>query len=167
MQNPGGGDLHRLMEKLTALLQKIYLFKELTPDEVDRIARIVETKSYNAGQTIFYKGEAPRAIYFIGLGTVKLVDETEGEDYGMLGTGAHFGELPFLDDLPHQFTVRASEPTQLYELPHDKLRTLLLAETKIAADFYRSLAHFLSTRLRQVTNDLLFTREHDRRRHHG
>ncbi|MBX7058176.1 MAG: cyclic nucleotide-binding domain-containing protein [Leptospirales bacterium] len=157
------------MEKVTSLLQKIYLFKDMSPQEVDRIARLIEEKSVSSGQTIFYQGEEPQAIYFVALGTMRLVGKDEDRDYGILGSGAHFGELPFLDGQPHTFTVRAAEPGALFVLSYERLRKLLEHEPAIASSFYRSVAHYLSTRLRAVTSDLMFAREqyqalHDR--HH-
>ncbi len=147
------------MEKVTPILQKVYLFKELSPAEVDRVARLVESVTYSSGQTVFYQGEEPKAMYFISLGTVRLVGKDEERDYGILGSGAHFGELPFLDGQPHSFTVRAAEPSTLFALPFERLQKLLEQEPKIAANFYRAVAHFLSARLRAVTSDLLFARE--------
>ena len=93
----------------------------------------------------------------IGLGTVEMIESADGEGktYGYMATGALFGELPFLDDMNRQFTVRCTEPTKMYEISFKKLTKLLDSDNKIAADFYRSLAHFLSTRLRKVSNEMI------------
>jgi CRP-like cAMP-binding protein len=78
----------------------------------------------------------------------------------MLGSGAHFGEQPFLDGMNRQLTVRCQEHCTIYVLPFDKLRTYLDADSSVAADFYRALAHFLSTRLRKVDRELAVIKEH-------
>lgn len=146
------------MSKIREALKSIYLFQELTPDEVDHIAGMVEEKQYNSGQTIFYEGDAADSMYVIAYGTVEL--EEGGEKLGQLGTGAHFGELPLLDGMNRQLTVRCQEHCTIYTLPFQKLEEYLGSDTKVAADFYRALAHFLSTRLRKVDRELAVIKEH-------
>lgn len=146
------------MSKIRDALKTIYLFQELTEDEVDHIAAMVVEAQFNAGQTVFYEGDAADSMYVIAYGSVEL--EEDGEKLGILGTGAHFGELPLLDGMNRQLTVRCQERCTIYTLPFDKLNEYLNSDTKVAADFYRALAHFLSTRLRKVDRELAVIKEH-------
>ncbi|MEQ9365179.1 MAG: cyclic nucleotide-binding domain-containing protein [Leptospirales bacterium] len=146
------------MSKIRDALKAIYLFQELTADEVDQIAAMVTETRYNSGQTVFYEGDAADAMYVIAYGTVEL--EEGGEKLGVLGTGAHFGELPLLDGMNRQLTIRCQEASTIYTLPFDKLTVYLNSDNKVAADFYRALAHFLSTRLRKVDRELAVIKEH-------
>ena len=146
------------MSKIREALKGIYLFQELTEDEVAHIAGLVEETNYNGGQTVFYEGDEAEAMYVIAYGSVEL--EESGEKMGILGSGAHFGEQPFLDGMKRQLTVRCQEHCTVYKLPFDKLRAYLDSDTKVASDFYRALAHFLSTRLRKVDRELAVIKEH-------
>lgn len=146
------------MLKIRDALKNIYLFQELTEDEVSRIAGMVEEVTFNPGQTVFYEGDEAAAMYVLAYGTVEL--EESGEKMGQLSTGAHFGEQPFLDGMKRQLTVRCQERCTVYTLPFDKLKAYLDSDTKVAADFYRALAHFLSTRLRKVDRELAVIKEH-------
>ncbi len=146
------------MSKIRDALKSIYLFQELTPEEVDRIAEMVSEVRFNSGQTVFYEGDTGDSMYVIAYGSVEL--EEKGETLGILGTGAHFGEQPLLDGMNRELTVRCKEACTIYTLPFDKLTEYLNSDTKVAADFYRALAHFLSTRLRKVDRELAVIKEH-------
>lgn len=155
------------MSKLPELLKNIYLFRELTPAEVEKLAALAEEKHYASGDSIFYEGDPADAMFVIGVGTVGLIARSEDdEELGLLGSGAHFGELPFLDGMHRQLTVRCKEPSTIYRIPFDKLKVLLEADNGIAADFYKAIAHFLSARLRKTDSELVFIREHSHHRRH-
>ena len=58
---------------------------------------------------------------------------------------------------------RRSKPTAIFRFDYDKIQSLLDASPPIASRFYRSLARFLSNRLRQTTTDMSFARERNLR----
>lgn len=151
--------------KSSETLKKAFLFKELGDDHCEQIAQLAQEQHHGAGATIFHAGGQPDGLFFIGVGTVKMTGKSDDEDFGMMGTGAHFGELPFLDGQPHSLSVRTTEPTTVYKIPFDKLRALLDGDKDLAVAFYRAVSRFLSTRLRRVSQDLLFTREYYKEHH--
>jgi len=144
------------------LLQNVYLFKTLTPDELSAVSEIAQTQSFQKGDSVFLRGEPATALYLIQFGSVKIQQTTKSGDnldVATLGTGSHFGEMPFVDGEPRSATAAAAEQCELIVVPYDKLNDLLSKNIQIATKFYRELAKFMCGRLRATTNDLGFARE--------
>ncbi|HMN67519.1 MAG TPA: cyclic nucleotide-binding domain-containing protein [Bdellovibrionales bacterium] len=145
-----------------SLLQNVYLFKSLSPEELGAVSELAVGKSYNRGDSIFLRGEKATAMYLIKFGSVKIQQTTKSGDnldVATLGTGSHFGEMGFSDGEPRSATAVAAENVEIVEVPYEKLRVLLDKNPAIAMKFYRELSLFLCGRLRATTNDLGFARE--------
>jgi CRP/FNR family transcriptional regulator len=145
-----------------SLLQNVYLFKTLTPDEMNSVAEIAQNQTFQKGDSIFLRGEPATAMYLIQFGSVKIQQTTKSGDnldVATLGTGSHFGEMPFVDNEARSATAAAAEACELIVIPYEKLNHLLSKNTAIATKLYRELAKFMCGRLRATTNDLGFARE--------
>lgn len=143
-------------------LQNVYLFKTLTPDEMKLVNGLATNETHSAGETIFIRGEKAKALYLIKFGSVKIRQTTKSGDtidVATLGTGSHFGEMPFLDGETRSATAVANEAVELITLPYDKLQGVMEKNQSIAMKVYREMAHFMCGRLRSTTNDLEFARE--------
>jgi len=144
------------------LLQNIYLFKSLTPAELDAVSAISQTQPFGMGDTIFLRGDAATALYLISLGTIKIQQGTKSGDeinLATLSAGSHFGEMAFVDGAPRSATASAADRGELVVIPYDKLKGLLEKTPAIAVKFYRELSLFLCGRLRVTTSDLNFAKE--------
>jgi len=143
-------------------LANVYLFKTLTPEEMNMVSEIAKTQTFQKGDSIFLRGEPATAMYFIQFGSVKIQQTTKSGDnldVATLGTGSHFGEMPFVDNEVRSATATAAESCEMVVIPYDKLNTLLSKNSAVATKFYRELAKFMCGRLRATTNDLGFARE--------
>lgn len=144
------------------LLQNVYLFKNMNPEEILKIQSAAETQTLLPGDEVFTEGDKALAMYVIRYGTVRLYQNSSESDkleIGVLGTGAHLGEMPFIDKETRSATAVAVEKCELVRLDYDKLREVLSKHPAIAVKFYESLCHFLCGRLRITTKDLSFARE--------
>lgn len=147
---------------MSALLQNVYLFKGMDPKEIAAVSEIGKVQSFQAGDTVFIKGEAATALYLIKFGSVTIQQTTKAGDnlvVSTLGTGSHFGEMPFIDGQPRSATASAAEATELVAIPYDKLKMFLNQNKEAATKFYKELSAFLCGRLRATTTDLNFARE--------
>jgi CRP/FNR family transcriptional regulator, cyclic AMP receptor protein len=145
-----------------SLLQGVYLFKDMTPEERARFAKIAEPVAVASGGRIFHTGEASTAMYLIKDGSVQISAQSvggESVDVATLASGAHFGEMSLIDHAPRSAAAEALEATHLFKFGYDHMHSLLIAELAISDKFYRALTRFLSNRLRQTTSDLTFARE--------
>lgn len=138
-------------------LSAIYLFSDFSAQELENITAISQEKNFVQGQDIFSRSEDATAFYVVIMGTVKLIVNSQTGDeiqFKTLGTGSHFGEMPFIDGEKRSATVQAVEPSLLIEIPYSKLKGLLDSDLSMASKFYRSIARLLALRLRATTTDL-------------
>jgi CRP/FNR family transcriptional regulator, cyclic AMP receptor protein len=144
------------------ILKNIYLFKGFTDSELGMINKIVEEKTYSAGQDIFIIGQDATSFYVIRMGTVKIYKNPDGSsdiNIAKMGTGAHFGELPLMDGGKRSATAQATETSTVLEVNYDKLKKLLGTNHELAHKFYKELAHFMAARLRATTENLKHIQE--------
>jgi len=144
------------------LLQGVYLFGDLTAEERGQLARMAESMTVQAGIAVFRRGEPATAFYLISDGSVRVTTISSGGEtiaVATLGTGSHFGEMALADGAPRSATVETLEPTTMFRFDYEKIRALLDRSPAMAAKLYRSLARFLSGRLRQTTTDMSYARE--------
>ena len=147
----------------TQLLQDIYLFKDLTPRELEELSARGTIKTYNQDEEVFAEGEVATSLYVIRLGTVSIRRAGKDKDLAVaqLGTGAHFGEMSFVDGNQRSATAVALERTELLDISFTALTDYFDKNPATALKFYRSLTHFLAGRLRVATMDLSFSRENN------
>jgi CRP-like cAMP-binding protein len=147
---------------MSALVQNVYLFKGMDAKDISAVSEIGVLQNFNRGDTIFIKGEAATALYLIKFGSVNIQQTTKSGDsivVSTLGTGSHFGEMPFVDNQPRSATAVAAENTEVISIPYDKLKMFLSQNKDAAVKFYKELSQFLCGRLRTTTTDLNFARE--------
>ncbi|MCB9025684.1 MAG: cyclic nucleotide-binding domain-containing protein [Bdellovibrionaceae bacterium] len=144
------------------LLKNIYLFKQMTNDELELINEISEINTYTPGDDIFSQDDVATSLYVISFGSVKIhIKGTEGDNIEVanLGTGSHFGEMALIDGEKRSASATALEKTDIVSINYDKLKLLLKEYPTIAVKLYEALSKFLCGRLRITTNDLSFARE--------
>jgi CRP-like cAMP-binding protein len=143
------------------LLQNVYLFKDLSANELAEISEFSKLETFNSGDEIFSEGDTAHSLYVIKYGTVKIMHSSRGEstEVATLGTGSHFGEMAFVDGEKRSATVMATERTDIVRIDFAELRGLLEKNPVIAMKIYKAFSHFLCGRLRLTTNDLSFARE--------
>ncbi len=130
------------------LLVKVFFFQELEPDELVKIASIVECEGYSTGQKVFDAGDPSNAFYIIKYGSVMVK-----KDALILATpaiGDPIGEMSFIDRGARSATVAAIEETELLKVPFDALELLFENEPQMAAKVYKGIATVLSQRLREM-----------------
>lgn len=134
-------------------LEQIYLFKEISANDLRDLNSIVVEKNYTAGQDIFVAGQEAHSMYMINMGTVKIVGKDDSS-IATLGSGSHFGEMAFLDQGKRSATAQSAENSSILEIPYSDLKNLLQKNAPLAALFYRNLAGYLAGRLRATNENL-------------
>jgi CRP/FNR family transcriptional regulator, cyclic AMP receptor protein len=145
-----------------SLLQGVYLFTDMDAGERGSLAKIAEEMTLPAGFSIFRAGDAATALYLIKDGSVRVAVTASGGksiDVATLGSGSHFGEMALIDGAKRSAAAETLEPTHMFRFDYDKVTSLLDRSPAMAAKLYRSMARFLSNRLRQTTTDMSFARE--------
>lgn len=145
------------------LLGNIYLFSQLADDDLAKVEAIARDQRFSARELIFHQGDDADALYVIRYGSVQIRYDNKKDDTSTivrtLGSGSHFGEMGFIADEQRSAGVTALEDSELAVIEYSLLGKLLEQEPAIAVSFYRSMARYLSGRLRKTTDDLGFARD--------
>jgi CRP/FNR family cyclic AMP-dependent transcriptional regulator len=126
-----------------AALGRVPFLAELHRDELEAIADVGETVSFQADQAIVQKGDPGDAMYVILDGDARV---DVGGRYHDLKPGDFFGEMAVIAGRRRVATVTAVGPVAALKIPADGFQTFLLEHPKIALGMLRSLVD----RLREV-----------------
>lgn len=143
------------------LLKNVYLFKDMTPTELDQLSALAKVENYSPGDEVFSEGDPASSLFIIKYGSVRIRRSGQNDhvEVAQLGTGAHFGEMSFVDGEPRSATVIALEKSEIVKIDFAALNAYFEKHPGTAVKFYRALSHFLCGRLRVTTMDLSFSRE--------
>jgi CRP-like cAMP-binding protein len=127
-----------------ARLSEVELLRALPPAEAQAIVPYVEERKYEAGETIFAKGDEGDALYLIAEGEAGVLD---GErELARLRAGAAFGEMALLTGEPRNATVKTLGPLRAYRIGRDDFNHLLTHSPRLASVVQRLLAERLAAR---------------------
>jgi len=125
------------------LFRKVPLFEVLKDEDLEAIARVTITRSYDKDQGIILAEEEGDALFIIASGQVKvsIVSENGREMIlSLLGEGAVFGELSLLDGKPRSANVVATQDTALYMVHRADFLQLVYKVPQIAIGLLAELA---------------------------
>ena len=103
------------------LIQRVPLFSDLDPKEVEQIARSFKERVFSPGDHITEEGKGGIGFFVIESGTAKIT--VGSEERGSYGPGDHFGEIALLKDVPRTATVTAKTDVDLLALERDEFVT--------------------------------------------
>jgi CRP-like cAMP-binding protein len=131
------------------VLQKVPLFSQLAPAELQRVVDVARERAYPKNSVILFEDDPGDALYVVAQGQVKVV--LIGEDgreviLSVLGAGEFFGEMALIDDEPRSAHVIAMEDSGLLVLRREDFQGILRQSPGIALALLREL----SRRLRRV-----------------
>ena len=117
------------------------MFPTLLPEEIDRVRRFGEVRSFAAGEALARVGEPAPGLMIILSGKVD-VFQTHGGERSLIVThkaGSFMGELAQLGGRPALVDAIASEPVEVIVIPPAQLRALLVAEAELGERIMRAL----------------------------
>ncbi|WP_136806187.1 Crp/Fnr family transcriptional regulator [Desulfosediminicola flagellatus] len=129
------------------------LFQGLPENELAEIERIVISKHYGRGETIFFEGDDGNGFYIVAEGKVKIFKMSlQGKEQilHIFGPGEPFGEVPVFHGQPFPATAEALGKTSVLFFPR---REFVEVVTKIPSIALNMLA-MLSMRLRRFTSQI-------------
>ncbi len=122
----------------SALLASHYMFKDLPPELIDRIARLSVTKKIRAGETLFFKNDDGDALYGILEGRIRISTGTAGGQelvLNIIEKDEIFGEIALLDGKPRTADAIAITACELMVIHRRDVRQLIEQETALAIHF--------------------------------
>lgn len=122
----------------SALLASHYMFKDLPPELIDRIAKLSVIKKLRAGETLFFKNDDGDALYGILDGRIRISTGTAGGQelvLNIIEKDEIFGEIALLDGKPRTADAIAITACELMVLHRRDVRQLIEQETALAIHF--------------------------------
>ena len=136
------------MTVIAEILHKSPFFSELGEDELAEVASCVQQRTFRRGEVILLEGEAPRAVYFIVRGQVRIYRlSLEGREQVVkrLGPGGAFNFVPVLDGGPNPSSAMAWTDVTVHAIERGHFVQMLRGHPALAmavlTDFAAKLRH--------------------------
>ena len=139
--------------KAQAFLSNLPLFKELSAEELDRIAAGTSEVHAPRGHVLFRKGDACEGFHAVVYGQVKLALQTRHGDekvVELVGPGQSFGEAVMFLAKPYVVTATTLADSLLLHIA----RETVFAEIERDAEFAQRMIAGLSRRLHHLVGEL-------------
>lgn len=137
------------------MLNQVYLFDGLSPEELETIERHTVTKKYRKNTVIIERGDDANALYFIVDGQVKAyVADDSGKEIILneQGRGAVVGELALLAEIPRTASVMTLEDSEFLVLSRRSFMQCLQDHPNIAFNLIKALARQVQSLTESVTD---------------
>jgi CRP/FNR family transcriptional regulator, cyclic AMP receptor protein len=129
----------------------LFILGELSDKDVDWMMAAGKRERIPPGAALIQEGKPVEALYIVLEGLLRVSVESAGSrELARLGSGEIIGEMSFVDARPPSATVKALENSMVLSISRSQLAAKLEREADFAARFYRALAIFLSSRLREM-----------------
>jgi CRP/FNR family transcriptional regulator/CRP/FNR family cyclic AMP-dependent transcriptional regulator len=140
-------------DELLTFLRTVHMFAGMDDVELASLKPDLKRRSYDAGETLFFQGDAGKAVYIVEAGTVRIyVHAEDGQEVSVVlyGRGDLFGEMSLLDQMPRSATAEAMEDTVLWVMSGADFDRHLRTSHQLALNVMLTL----STRLRETNEQI-------------
>ncbi len=143
-------------------LQSITYFRGLEDDVLRALAGAVRWRVYQAGGLVFSEGDVITSLYRINRGWVKAVRiSPDGREQVLrfLGPGETFNEVGMLIEQPSPVTVISMEPTEMWLIPREAVREVLITRPAALMRVMENMAERLAILVQLISDLSLLTVE--------
>jgi CRP/FNR family cyclic AMP-dependent transcriptional regulator len=120
------------------LLQRIPLFAELEPRELERLVGSFKERTFEAGKPVATEGEGGAGFFVIESGEASVT--VQGEERGRLGPGDYFGDVAMIDQGDRTATIKAESDLKCYGLTFWDFRPIVESDARIAWPLLQAMA---------------------------
>lgn len=120
---------------LRLILKKIAFLDQLKINELDELIGALDKRPYQRGEVIIKQGTPGETFYILASGLAGVYKEKflSSKRFADLVPDTYFGEMALLDNSPRTATVVAESDGELYYLPRETFKKVLLNNPGIAA----------------------------------
>jgi CRP-like cAMP-binding protein len=120
---------------LRAVLKRISFLEHLKVSELDELIAGLGKRPFQAGEVIIRQGDPGETFYVIASGSVGVFRERLFRKRRIAGLQAndYFGEMALIDNAKRTATVIGEESGELYYLPREAFKKVLLSNPGTAA----------------------------------
>ena len=120
------------------LLQRVPLFTELEPRELQRLSGSFKEQIFEPGQAVVAEGERVARFFVIESG--EAVVKVHDEERGRLGPGDYFGDVAMIDQGERTASIEAQSDLTCYSLTFWDFRPLVESDARIAWPLLQAMA---------------------------
>ena len=131
----------------------LYILGQLSDTDVDWLASIGQRIQVLKGTKLIKFGVEINNLYIVLEGELS-VQTNKGFELAKLSSGEILGEMSFVDSRPPSASVLVLQDATLLELDKAVLQEKLDTDTGFSSRFYRSIAVFLSERMRSLVGQM-------------
>jgi CPA1 family monovalent cation:H+ antiporter len=131
------------------LVKKIDMFSDLTPDQVDRLCRVIRPRIVVPEEVIYRRGQRGDSVFFISSGAIEI--RLTGGSTLALGPGAIVGQTALLTGEPRTADVVALTYSRILVLYAGEFRRFLAANPDVRAEIERITQEQLDMNRRLVS----------------
>lgn len=152
-----------MQQSVTAILSITELFDNLTETQLELVASICETGTYDLGKVLVKEHDSSDEMYVIARGGVEVVmdpafvgaenDSTDVEPIALteLRQGQVFGEVALVDQGIRSATIRVSQDnTHLLRIPRERLMLLCDTYPELGYKLMKNVAADLAFKIRNT-----------------
>jgi len=127
----------------------LFLFGQLNDDDVEWMTTAGHKRFIAGGEVLIRQGVPVDALSILLEGRLAVLLGAQEREIARLNAGEIVGEMSFVDARPPSATVKALESSTVLALSKTLLNDKLSRDMGFAARFFRALAIYLSTTVRE------------------
>jgi len=130
------------------IIQQLELFKDLSPEIMNEISKIMIEESREPGDFVFKAGAPARHFYILVEGRARLYIGTGAEiSYTVSIPGEAFGWTGLVDRPAYIATAECATPTKIVKIENESLNKIFAKDTASGMMFFKRLAGAVVQRL--------------------
>jgi CRP/FNR family transcriptional regulator, cyclic AMP receptor protein len=122
------------------LLQRVPLFAELKPKELEKLSTSFKERMFAEGEDVATEGETGGGGRFFVIESGEAIVTVHGEERGRLGPGDYFGDVAMIDRGERTATIHAASELKCYSLTFWDFRPLVESDARIAWPLLQAMA---------------------------
>jgi CRP/FNR family cyclic AMP-dependent transcriptional regulator len=127
----------------------LFLFGQLNDDDVEWLIGQGRKRAVGDGEVLIRQGVPVDALFIVLSGRLSVHLGRQQREIARLNAGEIVGEMSFVDARPPSATVQGLEASTVFAIAKAALNDKLARDQGFAARFYRALAIYLSTTVRE------------------
>lgn len=142
-------------EEILEILKQMPPFENLRPKELKDVLALIHHRTYEAGETVFMKGDPGISFYVIISGTVAIVDESRALKLRLaeFSRGDFFGEIALIDSETRSASAIAESKCTLAAIFKPDLDEFMQKNPKAGISILTGLSKIITARLRNLNTD--------------
>jgi hypothetical protein len=139
------------MKELIAL-KLVPLFSDLTLEQLSSIDRLMVTRHYAKGETLFAQGDVGSELFVVLDGEVRIHLDSNGTEVTLARQGPNtvLGEMAVFDEQPRSASAQAAQDTTVRVLRRDRLNAIVHEHPEVLLEFVKNLSQRVRTMNEQL-----------------